>query len=73
MKAKNFILAVLISLSVSFLSPFIFNSITSAKTIQTFSYQKPDYKYEIVIIDGVKWMFVYNEDGELVDTYVVHE
>lgn len=28
-----------------------------------------DYKYEIVYINGERWVFVYNNDGVLVDQY----
>jgi len=53
------------------LTPSVSSEVKSADTKTTF--KKTTYTYQRVLIGDQWWMYVYDEDGTLVDVYPIYE
>jgi hypothetical protein len=68
MKFKSFFLACLLALSFFFAGTFCSAVNASQSHFEAISNQS-DYTYVRVDVDGVPWIFVYDDKGNLIMTY----
>lgn len=67
MKLKSFFLACLLALSFFIASPF--STIHASQSASEAISNQSDYTYVRVFVDGVPWIFVYDDKGNLIATY----
>ncbi|MBS1493969.1 MAG: hypothetical protein JST55_10680 [Bacteroidetes bacterium] len=68
MKLKSFFLACLLALSF-FIAGLFCTTIHASQTTSEAISNRSDYTYVRVDVDGVPWIFVYDDKGNLIMTY----